>query len=103
MQPFEHSEHDKDITCINVDNFITYPSEASCFKASIFKIIYFCFSWKKTRIQVVSWNKTSEQTQLLDLQHNSVRKFVLQNCDFWFWTIFNERAYLTFKSLIHFP
>jgi len=44
IQPFEHSEHDKDITCINVGNFITYPSEASCFKASIFKIIYFCFS-----------------------------------------------------------
>ena len=44
---------------------------------------------EQTRIQVVSWNNTSEQTQLLDLQHNSVPKFVLQNCDFWFWTIFN--------------
>ena len=102
MQPFEHSEHDKDITCINVDNFITYPSEASCLKRQYLKS-FISVLVEKPRIQVVSWNKTSEQTQLLDLQHNSVPKFVLQNCDFWFWTIFNEGAYLTFKSLRHFP
>ena len=53
MQPFEHSEHDKDITCINVDNFITYPSEASCLKRQYLKS-FISVLVEKTRIQVVS-------------------------------------------------